>query len=115
MLSRCALKGRIRMFKITFMCEDNRLAKALHNLVGIAAEPPHVQPLGNAMNGKDGVGNKVPGNNLPEIVRNLLTRDKIKAVSLDDLRAIITPLGYQASSTHGTINQLVKERFLKRT
>ena len=103
------------MFRVTFMCKDAQLAKALHALVGVAVEAPTIQPVSNAVVKNKKTQARVPGTNLVELIKNKLIGDDTTKVTWPELRVIVTKLGYQPISTNSAVAILCKQQFLKRT
>lgn len=103
------------MFKVTFMCDDIKLGKALRALVGLAAEPPQALPMANAVARKGTVNQKVSGQTLPELVKNTILGDADRQYTMNDIKLIVTKLGYAPTSVNNAIWRLYnQDKFLKR-
>lgn len=104
------------MFKVTFMCDDAKLGKALRVLVGVAAEPPQALPVANAVVKKGAVSQKVPGQTLPDLIKNTILGDVDKRTyTMNDIKMIVTQLGYAPASVNNAFWRLYnQEKFLRR-
>ena len=102
------------MFRVTFTCEDNRLARALHALIGIAAQPPEVQPMSNAVVVRGKIKQRVPGTNLKTLILNHCNEQKIKKVTAHDLKFIVSRLGYNPASLNRVLWEMKQEKALTR-
>ncbi len=102
------------MFRITLMCEDSKLGKTLHALVGLAAEPPQVQPVSNAVAKNGQVRTRTTGTNLTELLKNTLLGNETRRVSVSELRMMVTNLGYRPNSLNSVLYRLHnREKFLR--
>lgn len=105
--------------RVTFMCDDAKVGKACRVLVGIAAEKPEVQPMGNAIAIKTGtvrtVRQRHAGNTLPELIRSKMLEENMNQISASTIQVMAGSLGYVPKSSAKALADLVhKFKFLRR-
>lgn len=102
------------MFRVTFMCQDNKLGNAMRALVGIAAETPQVQVVVGATIKHRTVVARDGGSSLKELLLNRLKEEGLKIITSKAAAEITQELGYQRLSAAKTLQDLTKEGYLKR-
>ena len=101
------------MFRISFFCDDKKLANALRGLAGVAAGSPEVQPVVNAekKNGKvQAAGN---GDNAA-LFAKYAKANKLTKIKATDLRGFCKSIGVSETSYGYFGKQLQKAGAIKK-
>ena len=102
------------MFRVTLFCDDKRLAEVLHNLAGLAAGMPEVQPVVNGAK-KNGKVVAAGSGDHPEMFLKYATHHKLTKFPATALREYCLSHGMAATSYSYLAKQLVQAGVLKKT
>lgn len=102
------------MFRVTFMCQDNKLGHAVRALVGISVETPQVQAVVGATMHRNKVVAREGGSTLKELLLTRLRAEGLKVITSQAAADLTQELGYQRLSAAKTLQDLTKEGYLKR-
>jgi hypothetical protein len=98
-----------RMFRVTFLCDDKKLAEALRGLTGLAAGSPDVQPVVNATLKNGGSDDAVT------LFTQYLKEHKLKILTAADMKAFCKYAGRSPNSHSYFGRQFVGAGLLKRS
>lgn len=85
------------MFRIECFVDDKNLAKALFAMQGLALQQPLIQPVVNALVGKNGVKSATPGS-VCEMFYDFCRKSKATELSPADVKAWLQSVGREPSS-----------------
>lgn len=107
-------RGSGRISRVAFLCDDLHVGDALRALVGIALEPPTVQPVVNIAQKPNGQLVAKSGGKRHEMLLAHIREHKLTEIKSNDVGGIMRELGLNASNTTSILRTLVQQGVLKR-
>jgi hypothetical protein len=101
------------MFRISFMCDDKKLAAALRGLTGIAVGAPEAVPVINGIK-KNGKVQAASSGSTVELFLQYAKTHKLSDVRAEELREFTKSIGSAPSSYGHFKMQLLKAGVLKK-